>query len=73
MELNKQFLERADMLKQSYYENVVDDLKTSNIGEWYSKIKRMSQIDQKEAEMEVPSKELAAMAITYAKEMEKIV
>ena len=32
-----------------------------------------SEKNQSSLEMEVPSKELAAMAITYAKEMEKIV
>ena len=32
-----------------------------------------SEKNKSEMEMEVPSKELAAMAITYAKEMEKIV
>ena len=43
--LNRLFLERAEQLKESYYTNMVDDLKTSNVGQWYSKIKRMSQID----------------------------
>ena len=39
------FLERAEQLKKSYHRNMVDDLKTSNFGHWYSKIKRISQID----------------------------
>ena len=37
--------ERAEHLKEYYYANMVEDLKTSNIGQWYSKVKRMSQID----------------------------
>ena len=31
----------ADQLKESYYKNMVEDLKTSNVGQWYSKIKRI--------------------------------
>ena len=40
--LNKLFLERENRLKTSYNTNIVEDLKTSNIGQWYSKLKRMS-------------------------------
>ena len=43
--LNKAFLEKADQLKQYYYSNMVEDLKTSNPGQWYSKLKRMSSIN----------------------------
>ena len=43
--LNKAFLSRAKNLKETYYENVVEDLKFSNISQWYSKVKRMSSID----------------------------
>ena len=45
-ELDQAFKERAKTLKEKYYENRVEDLKTSNPGQWYSKIKRMSCIDQ---------------------------
>ena len=54
VKLNAKFLERAKMLKQTYYKNRVEDLKSSNISQWYSKLKRMSSIDQsKENEVEV--------------------
>ena len=43
--LDKLFSERADQLKEHYYTNMVEDLKTSNVGQWYSKVKRMSSID----------------------------
>ena len=40
--LNRQFLEKSDLEKHNYYENIVQDLLTSNTGKWYSKLKRMS-------------------------------
>ena len=43
--LNEIFQVRAQKLKENYYENVVEDLKVSNVGKWYSKIKHMSSID----------------------------
>ena len=43
--LNRLFLDRAEQLKESFYTNMVDDLKTYNFGQWYSKIKRMSTMD----------------------------
>ena len=36
----------SETWQESYYKNVVEDLKDSNPGQWYSKIKRMSTIDQ---------------------------
>ena len=36
------FEERCLIEKQKYYDNMVSDLKSSNPGQWYSKIKRMS-------------------------------
>ena len=54
LELNKLFNERAEQLKVAYYKNRVEDLKTSNISQWYSKIKRMSVVDQtKESYVEI--------------------
>ena len=44
--LNSEFEEKSKELKKSYYKNMVEDLKTSNPGEWYSKVKRMSTLDQ---------------------------
>ena len=43
--LHQEFLDRAENLKEWYNVNMVEDLKTSNIGQWYSKVKRMSSID----------------------------
>ena len=42
MKLNEQFKKKCSEEKQRYYENIVSDLKESNISQWYSKIKRMS-------------------------------
>ena len=44
--LNSDFEDLSEQLKESYYTNIVEDLKTSNPGQWYSKLKRMSTIDQ---------------------------
>ena len=43
--LNKSFQIRAKKLKESYYQNIVEDLKSSNISQWYSKLKHMSSVD----------------------------
>ena len=73
--LNNLFHERAKILKENYYKDRVEDLKTSNISQWYSRLKRMSSIDQtKEGDVEVqdlvefPNQEQAEMiADQYAK------
>ena len=39
------------MLKENYYENRVKDLKSSNISQWYSKLKRMSTVDPTKEEV----------------------
>ena len=44
--LNNQFLEKCEYEKEKYYENIVSDLKTSNVGKWFSKVKRMSGRDK---------------------------
>ena len=48
--LNQEFLDRVQMLKDAYYKNVVEDLKTSDVSKWYSKVKRMSQVNSKETD-----------------------
>ena len=60
------FTERIGQLKEWYYKNMVEDLKTSNVSQWYSKVKRMSSIDPTSDEkifvqelMELPSVEQA--------------
>ena len=45
IKLNDLFQERASVLKKTYYRDMVEDLKTSNVSQWYSKVKRMSSID----------------------------
>ena len=45
-EMNSNFQEKSTEMKESYYKNMVQDLKISNPGQWYSKVKRMSSMDQ---------------------------
>ena len=40
--LNKLFTEKCKKAKESYYQNIVKDLKESNPGQWHCKLKRMS-------------------------------
>ena len=40
--LNEAFLKKAEEAKKTYYSNIVSDLKTSNVSQWYSKVKRMA-------------------------------
>ena len=60
--------EKTKKFKQNYYQNMVEDLKTSNIGQWYSKLKRMSSIDptkdqtvQVQTIMDLPSDQQAEL------------
>ena len=48
--LNKLFEEKCEHAKQSYYNNIVSDLKNSNPGQWYSKLKRLTTHDQLKTE-----------------------
>ena len=40
--LNKAFQTKVNEEKQRYFFNIVSDLKTSNVSQWFSKVKRMS-------------------------------
>ena len=40
-ELRQKFKEKCNKAKESYYKNMVEDLKESNPSQWYAKIKRM--------------------------------
>ena len=40
--MNEAFLKKAEEAKKTYYSNIVSDLKTSNVSQWYSKVKRMA-------------------------------
>ena len=48
--LEKSLNEKCELAKQSYYENIVQDLKNSNPSQWYSKLKRMTSYDQLKSE-----------------------
>ena len=45
-ELNRLFELKCAEEKRKYYNNIVSDLRESNISQWYSKVKRMSGQDQ---------------------------
>ena len=40
--MNIEYVQKCQIEKEKYYENMVSDLKVSNPGKWYSKVKRMS-------------------------------
>ena len=44
--LDELFNQKSVEAMESYYTNIVEDLKTSNVGKWYSKLKRMSSDDR---------------------------
>jgi hypothetical protein len=50
--LNKLFEDKCKTEKENYYCNIVRDLKTSNPGQWYSKIKRMSGQEVNKADLD---------------------
>ena len=50
-DLNSEFIEKCKNEKANYYRNIVHDLKTSNPGRWYSKVKRMTGKDYKNEEI----------------------
>ena len=48
--LNNKFLEACKKAKKDYYTNIVEDLKESKPGQWYSKLKRMSSYNEQKSE-----------------------
>ena len=44
--MNNEFLEKCTSEKEKYHENIVSDLKLSNPGKWFSKVKRMTGRNQ---------------------------
>ena len=48
--LSALYEEKCYKARTSYYTNIVSDLKTSNPGQWYSKLKRMSNYEQTKTE-----------------------
>ena len=58
--LSTKFEEKCELAKGNFYKNMIEDLKTSNPGQWYSKLKRMSSHDQHKGET-VTVEELAGL------------
>ena len=48
--LSTLYEQKCKKARTDYYTNIVSDLKTSNPGQWYSKLKRMSNYDQTKTE-----------------------
>ena len=44
IKFNDEFIQKVKLAKSTYRSNIIDDLKTSNSSQWYSKVKRMSGI-----------------------------
>ena len=42
MKINREFNQKCQKAKHDYAENIVNDLKSSDVSQWYSIIKRMS-------------------------------
>ena len=49
-DLNKRYKKAVAQAKKDFYRNIIRDLKTSKIGQWYSKLKRLCSYDQKKSE-----------------------
>ena len=41
MELNKNYKKEVAKAKKKYYREIIKDLKTSNVSQWFSKLKRL--------------------------------
>ena len=55
LKMREEFLKSCSVEKAKYYHNIVHDLKTSNPGQWYSKLKRMSSHNLEHSEVAVQS------------------
>ena len=55
LKLRENFLKLCSDEKANYYRNIVHDLQTSNPGQWYSKLKRMSSHNLESSEIAVQS------------------
>ena len=49
-DLNKRYKKEVSSAKKKYYTNIIKDLKTSNVSQWYSKLKRLCSYDQQKSE-----------------------
>ena len=46
MELNKNYKKEVAKAKKRYYRDIIKDLKTSNVSQWFSKLKRLCSYDK---------------------------
>ena len=70
-ELHSSFKSKCKKAKEKYYSNMVEDLKTSNISQWYSKVKRMGGVKQNQDD-QIFVDELAGLsAVQQAEEIAK--
>ena len=49
-DLNCRYQKEVSSAKKKYYKNIIKDLKTSNVSQWYSKLKRLCSYDQMKTE-----------------------
>ena len=49
-DLNQRYKKEVSSAKKRYYKSIIKDLKTSNINQWYSKLKRLCSYDQEKLE-----------------------
>ena len=49
--LSRLYQDKLSKAKKSYKRNMIDDIKSSKPGEWYSKLKRISRFDQQKSEI----------------------
>ena len=67
--LNEMYVEKCAEEKAKYYKNIVEDLKTSQPGMWYSKLKRMSSHSQANEEQPMVQSFLGTPVHTQAEEI----
>ena len=46
LELNKNYKKEVAKAKKKYYRQIIKDLKTSNVSQWFSKLKRLCSYDK---------------------------
>ena len=61
-------LKKSEQAKENYYTNIVEDLKSSAPGQWYSKLKRMSSYHEVKSE-QITVEEINHLPIQQQSEM----
>ena len=49
-DLNQRYKKEVSKAKKKYYKDILKDLKTSNVSQWYSKLKRLCSYDKEKME-----------------------